>query len=261
MIPNIKNSKMSNTERVIRYLDGELNPAESIEFEEQLKSDTDLKVKLELVKNIEGSLKDKKVNEFRNTLKVVHRSYVNNNEDSGKIISLFRNKALLKIAASIVVLVSVTLSIYKYSFAPSLSQQLFSEYYSPYQMDIPTRSDGNVVNTLQLAFQSYENKDFNKAVNYFNQVLVSDNTMLIAYFYKGVASIEIDDYNSALKSFQKVIDNPSNPYFVQAKWYTSLVWLKLNKPENAKQHLKWLINNDRYYGEKAQNIVNQIDKK
>jgi TolA-binding protein len=252
---------MNNTERVIKYLDGELHTTEVLEFEEVLNTNEGLREKLELVNSIEKCLKNREAENFRRTLTVVHNDFVKSNasSNSAKVISLNTRKVVYWAAASIAILFAcISGWLYFSAYSTNPCQQIFSEYYEPYQMDIPTRSDGSIVNNLQMAFQAYESKEYNKAVSFFDVVLSTDNSMLIAYFYKGVSCIEIEDYTTALQSFQKVIDYPSNPYYIQAKWYSALTWLKVNKPENAKEHLKWLVLNDRYYGEKAKIIIKQL---
>jgi tetratricopeptide (TPR) repeat protein len=111
-----------------------------------------------------------------------------------------------------------------------------------------------------MAFQAYENRDFEKAVELFSKVTEADGSILMAYFYKGISSIEIGNFTVAVESFEKVLKNPANPYYPQAQWYSALTWLKLNNSENAKLHLSWLIKNDRFYGTKAKEVLLKIEK-
>jgi hypothetical protein len=41
----------------------------------------------------------------------------------------------------------------------------------------------------------------------------------------------------------------------------ALTWLKLDKPENAKIHLEWLMQNNRQYGRKVSAILIGLKKK
>lgn len=193
----------------------------------------------------------------------MHQEYIDTELEPGynKVKPFFRKGYIYAIAASIAVIIGV-FGVTRLFYNSSLTNydEIFSQYYKTYQNDFSTRSDQVVVNNLYLAFQAYESHDFEKAVELFSKVTEADESMLMAYFYKGIASIEIGNFSAAVESFNKVIKNPANPYYPQAQWYCALTWLKLNNSENAIQHLTWLVNNDRFYGLKAKELMLKIEK-
>jgi tetratricopeptide (TPR) repeat protein len=214
-------------------------------------------------REIDLYLKDEETGHFRNTLFKVHNEYIDAEmgHSEGKTKSFFRKGYIYAIAASLAVIIGIFgVSRLFYNSSATNFDDIFSQYYTPYQDDFTTRSDQVVVNNLYLAFQAYESHDFEKAVELFSKVTEADESILMAYFYKGISSIEIGNYAVAVESFEKVTKNSSNPYYPQAQWYSALTWLKLNNSENAKQHLSWLISNDRYYGTKAKEILTKIKK-
>jgi hypothetical protein len=67
---------MSNTEIIIRYLDGELNNDEVLEFEELLKSDPDLNEEYPIIKETESFFKDKSIENFNLAMQKAHKNFI-----------------------------------------------------------------------------------------------------------------------------------------------------------------------------------------
>jgi tetratricopeptide (TPR) repeat protein len=207
---------------------------------------------------IDAVLKDRDTENFRTTLISVHNEYLEHDKKlkipTGRSAS--RRLYIYMAAATVLLLVGIfgTLKMFINSSQPN-SEELFKQYYELYKNDYNTRSDEVLINNLYLAFQAYENKDYEKAAELFTKVVQSDETIMMAYFYKGISCIELGEYKTAIESFNKVLKNENNPYFVQAKWYCALTWLKINNISSAKQQLEWLSNNDRFYGFKAKELL------
>jgi hypothetical protein len=212
---------------------------------------------------VDQCLKDEETELFRKTLEKVHSIYVEEEKEiyKPKIRPLYSRIYVYAAAASIALILGI-LSILYYTSGSSKpgNQKIFAQYYEPYQNEYITRSDQVTVNNLFIAFQAYENHDYTKAIELFSKVIEADKSLLMAYFYKGISCIEIKNYKVALESLNRVLNNEGNPYFAQAKWYTALTLINLNNPDIAKQHLEWLALNDRYYGNKAKEILKVLNK-
>ena len=212
---------------------------------------------------IDQCLKDEKTELFRKTLQKVHSKFVEEDQETykPKIRQISYRRYAYAIAVTLALIIGI-FGVFRMISGTSKSnfQYIFAQYYKPYQNEFITRSDQVTVNNLYSAFQAYENRDYERAVALFNKAIEADKSLLLAYFYKGVSCIEISDYKTAIESLGKVLTNETNPYFSQAKWYTALTLLKLNKPELARPHLEWLALNDRYYGIKAKEILKKFNK-
>lgn len=208
---------------------------------------------------IDNILKDVDKRSFIASLKKVNAEFQKSENKKNKTRNISRNIYYYLAAAILIVCIGIG-SILKFGlFSTDInSESIFNEYYSTYQNDYQSRSDEKVVNNLYQAFQAYENKDFDNAVELFSKVSESDASIMMAHFYKGISCVEISDYKQAIESFKKVLTNSNNPYFPQSHWYCALTWLKLNNPESAKEHLEWLIKNDRHYNQKAKEILNKL---
>lgn len=243
-------------EDLIKYANGEILPEDSAEFHKKLNIENNLKNKLNCILEIENHLMDLQLSDFRKTVKDTsyhYRVFTNKHRNKNYFLANFSN---LNKAASILILVTISLAlIYIYTPKYSASQKIFKEYYQPYEENITTRAIVSQMGNFQLAIEAYKNKEYNKSINYFNKVIVISSSVNL---YKGIACIECKNYNEALISLQFVLNNPDSTYYSQAHWFLALTWLKLDKPRNSIPSLKWLKNNDRFYSRKASEILNKL---
>jgi tetratricopeptide (TPR) repeat protein len=245
------------------HLDGENNSNEGNSFPDNAYAGQKLGQYAIMEVEIDNCLKDKETEQFRQTLKKVHSMFVEEEKEiyKPKIKPLYSKIYIYAAVASVALIIGLVCAIYFTSgISKTSNQKIFARYYEPYQNEYITRSDQVTINNLFIAFQAYENHDYKNAVTLFSKVIEADNTLLMAYFYKGISCIEIKNYKSALESLNKVLIDEGNPYFSQANWYAALTLLNLNNTVKAKKHLEWLVKNDRYYGTKAKEILKVLNK-
>jgi tetratricopeptide (TPR) repeat protein len=209
--------------------------------------------------DIDTILKDVDKRSFILTVNKIESEYLEDQKRDIKTRKISRSLIYSLAAAIIVISIGIGTVLKLGVFSTQVDSELiFNQYYATYQVDFQNRSDEAVVQNLYLAFLAYEGKEYDKAIELFNKVSEGDATIIMAYFYKGISCIEISDYKQAIESFNKVLANKNNPYFAQSRWYSALTWIKLNNINSAKEHLEWLIKNDRYYGSKAKEILKKI---
>jgi tetratricopeptide (TPR) repeat protein len=262
----------SNIERMIMYLDGDLNSKEALEFEELLKYDVALNEEFNFAIELEAYFRDKRGEKFRESFLKAHLlyneyEYVNQeiNKTNPNLFMREVKKSYIRLykVASILVFFFVSAVIITQLFSINLTrnEKLFAQYYQPYEGHYFNIAVISHIKNLQTAIIAYRDKQYRTAIEYFDKVMDLDNPVI---FYKGISSIECKDYNLALNCFSQVLNNPSSPYYAQARWYMALTWLKLDMPDNAKIHLEWLKQNicyNHYYGEKASVLLKELDKK
>ena len=257
------NIQLNNIEKAIMYLDGDLDPKEIIEFEKQLLNNTSLVEDFNYIKEIEDTLKETEIEGFKQSLRKVHIAFVeyeyieNEIDDMKFIIPINRWYYKLYKIAAVITLIIATGFILKITISDNATKnnKIFSKYYYPYKSEISMRSTESSLNNFDLALEKYKNCNYNKAVEYFNKIQIQDTTV---FFYKGLAYLGNGDLIEALKILSPLAANPGNRYYNQSKWYVSLIWLKLNKPEIAIKHLEWLVKNDSFYGKNAAIILKNL---
>jgi hypothetical protein len=253
------------------YLDGDLNSKEALEFEELLKYDAALNEEFNFAIEIEAYFRNKKAKKFRESFLKAHLLYNEyeyvNQEINKTNLNLFMPEVkklyirLYKVASILISILVFALIITQiFTVNKTRSERIADLYCKPYKAEYLNRlNEGEKdLSNSQKAFRAYKNNQYNDAIKYFNKIPNFDTA---ACFYKGVSYVECGDYMSALNCFMQLIADPGNSYYVHSRWYIALTWLKINKPENAKLHLSWLLQNDRYYKEKAFAILTELNKR
>lgn len=220
---------------------------------------------------IDQILKDTEQYQFIQTLKKVHIDFLSEQKKithSQRKFSFFEKKITsfnnlrnyyIAIAAAIAILLAIGFLLKYIIFTPSsINEKIFMTYYQAYPNTLQVRSIVES-NTIYEALQYYDNKEYFKSIALFTEIEKNNpEYALIASFFKGIACIEIADYKNAIQALSKVSQTSNNSYTGASHWYLSLTWIKLNNLAKAKEHLKWLIENDRYYSSKAKKILNEI---
>lgn len=238
-----------------KYLDGKLEGKELESFESDLSNNQDLVDELNLIKEIDESLSDIELYNFEIKVKKGINEYMKENSTSQKkIIRLFYNK--YSIAASIIFLIGFISFIVSYNQIPG-NNQYFAQYYQKYENDIIKRSDTSSEDLYVLAIENYNNGEYEKSIMLFQQNIIEGNNSNASNFYSGLCYMELYQYQKALSCFSET-NITNNLIKIHSQWYTALSYLKLNKIEKAKNLLKVIIEDNKYYKEKAAELLQKL---
>jgi|GEM_PF-608838 len=217
-------------------------------FENQLKFDRTLAEEVKLQQDIAKGIHLHFENELKNKLKAAGESSSNQT----KVISL---KYGLLAAASI----SVFILMFIYLLSPDKTPlEIYTAHYTTYPNIIdPTERGDNKVDKLD-AYQLYEQKDYNKAIIAFDEMINKDENNIAATFYKGLACIEEEKLEMAVISLEKVISTADTRFSTPATWYLALTHLKLDHKEKAINLFKKLKNSESSYNTRAEEVLDDI---
>ena len=167
-------------------------------------------------------------------------------------------KKWLSIAASVLLLALGGIAIYQYQFA-NHSDSVFAQFYQKPNWDNQTR--GSATNTEYAnAVQNYNQGLYQAAVPTFDSILSKaeeDNQMRL---YKGIAHLEMNQYEEADKELSTVRIN-SDLYFEEASWYLALLHIKRNKIKEAYTFLDEIIELEKsFYRDKALEMKNRLQE-
>ena len=162
-------------------------------------------------------------------------------QEGGKIRRLTPGKVLLRAAAAVVILL---VSYFTLLQSPS-GDQLYSQFYSSYQNDIPLdMRNGGEVSTLNPVFEGalkhYASGRFAESLPLFEEALRSEADSDAIRFYAGMAALETNQFEKA-SGFFASFKNHQGGYAQKAHWYQALVAIKLGDKETAKNILDGLI--------------------
>jgi tetratricopeptide (TPR) repeat protein len=239
-------------------LSGELSGEELEAFDADLMDDPELMAEFELHQEIDEAIQESEVIELRKKLDLVH-DLTQNKKQPGLLRTILRHKLSRIAAASFVVLLIITsLSLYFLRPDSNISNDsLFKIYYQP-DAALLIRGTNSQNATLIQAFQLYENKEYNTALELFSQVLQTDGENIPVQFYSGISHIELGQYRNALHPFNFIMEHQQNLYVERAEWYAALCYLKLNEIENAVPLFRKISHSNSTYKDKSHEILKSI---
>ncbi len=223
------------------YLNGTLSVNDKKAFEEQLKVEAEFNESFLNYKELSGFLENKFENEqssqaFEENLKSISNTHFNKDEVKEKVIKF--KPWQYAIAASVAILFGV--------FIFSGDSATYNDFSNHNSISLTVRGENDVL--LSKAEKAFNEKDFENANLYFDQILDADHGNIEIQLYKAISLIEINKFNTAYKLLANISEGAS-VFKYKAMWYMALGKLKqedynaceriLNKiPEEADEYNK-----------------------
>ena len=246
-----------NNHLISKYLEGELNPVQTRDFEEALIQDYELQEELDLRREVDEAQADTEVLDLRAQLNEIHE------ELRPQLVKRSRqaSKRILRYAVAASVAVIISLGTYTLFFKTVNNNKIVSQFYKPYDVTLVNRSaNTDLSETIREALFMYENQEYREAIGLFEQILVTNPQMAASNFYSGVAYMEIEEYNNAGMSFNKVLSHNDNLYIEQAEWYMGMVFLLTDQKDRARKLFQKIKNDDGHYSKEAAKILRKLKR-
>ncbi|MDY8138110.1 hypothetical protein [Aquimarina sp. 2201CG5-10] len=235
--------------KIERYISGSMSAEEVRLFEEQIAKDISLRDEVLLSKQINHHYKNNKNqtlspdNQFTRDLKdfieseeseqiktrisSISKTYHNKNT--------FSRKKFLFVAATIVLLAMTTFSLIL--FNTDTPDELFAQYYHKEDLPSLVKRERQVSILTQGVIAFHEN-DFEKSAKLLQEYQTQEkNLNPSVYIYSGMAYTQLEDYDLALKEFDKMI-NANTIDSSKGLWFKALAYLKMNDLKNLETTLK-----------------------
>ena len=250
--------KINYSEFIDRYLDNDLSGPELNWFEKELDSNSELQAELKLQKELNEALGQEDILDLREKLNAIHEMV--DPEPARKRIkrTLSGNWAGIA-AASAVILVAIGFLLSNFMNPKQTAEELFNQHYEPYVVPTNYRSAADINIVFHKALIEYKNQDYQKALQLFEKVLFEDESRMDVTLLTGISNLEIENYNKANNSFQKVINHNDNLFIEQAEWYLALCYLKTGKQEKAHLQFGKMITDNSLYKVAAEDILNKLN--
>jgi hypothetical protein len=209
------------------YIQGEMNAADKLTFEQQLKDQPDLAIAFETYKELHLHLENKfrQTNElkaFKQNLKAVSKDHFK--KEKPKVITF--KPWYYAVAASVAVLVGLF-------FLNQNSDPVFEDYNQPETAFFTERGEAN--NNLKLAQYAFNAKEYKTAIPIFETILKTDKSAEIQYFY-GVSLLEVNKLPEAESVFT-ALKSGNSIYKSKAIWSLALSKLKQKDYKSCKELL------------------------
>jgi hypothetical protein len=244
-------------EEIENYIYDEMTEPEMALFEAELADNKDLYSEVELIKNIDKALLEKDIMKLRNNLSNIADDNVKENQSERSLAVKFRhtNIGISVAAASLILLMGITGLLSRYSSGDNIYQKFYTKYETT---GISRSSSINSDQTLSIALQKFNNKDYASALNLLQEVISKDQSNAVGHFYSGVSLQELGKYKNAIEEYRVVVINKDNLFIEQAEWYIGLCYLQTKEDEKAIVQFKKIANNQGFYQSKAQTILRKM---
>ena len=237
-----------------RYLDGEMSADEVKAFEVQMQQDTDLQQEVELMKDVNETLKIKLhpgENELalRNTLGEMRSEYFSLGSQQAKIIPFRRRRWVTAAAAILIMAVMLTI------WSPWNKEDLYKQYASIQMPGIAER--GSTTDSLMRgAIENFNNKKFAEAIPSFEEALKDDPQNTFVQYYYGIALLQNRETGRSRINFIQLYNGVSL-FRYDAAFYMALSYLNEKDRTNCKEWLNKIPADAAVYS-KAQELLKKL---
>jgi len=153
----------------------------------------------------------------------------------------------------------VVLGFFAYNFwSVKPSEDLFSTHFEPYRNVVkPVVRGETKMDSLSQAFFYYENKNYDKALSYF-ETLEQQEKHSVLEFYQAMVLIEQEKYAEAYEHLESYSSTPDPKLLAQSLWYKALLNIRKGDVEKAKIQLEKLIDMGKFKTSAAKSILQDL---
>lgn len=252
---------MKRSERIQRYLDGEMSEEEKRSFREDLNWDPELSEELNLHRIVEESIKNRDEQKFRAKLEDSYRLYNEKKELEARVQSSRRR---LYISTSLVAAALIVLGVFIFTSSHQVTpESIYNEYYSLMEVNFSSRSARmeSRNSNLESGIQAYVDHDFQLSKVRLEEYLQArSENELTARFFLGLSQLEMGNYPDAEYNFKKVSEGEFSYYQEHSRWYLALTYLKMQNISEAVPIFKDFTLQKSIYQSNSSAILKKISK-
>lgn len=245
--------KEEQYERIEQYLAGSLSREKLQAFEAQLVEDPAFREEVNLHRNAQQIIGNKKRMQMKALVESVAEAYQHDNRSSRSW------KSAYFLAAGVLLLIAFGSISWWFSTDDRSDSQLFAAYYDAYPAyNIQRNAADTVTNPLTVGLQLYAQKDYETAQLQLEEALrVKEQPM--THFYLGICALELKRSDLAIAHFEAVIDEGNSLYTAQAEWYLALSFLLSEQHDLAVKQLQKVSDTEQHSSrEKAINLLKEL---
>lgn len=217
-------------EQIESYLEGKLSEEERRDFEKRLAADASLKKEVDVYRKLIKGIESAGTSNFLSKMNDWEQ------EISGMEIGKPQQKNPWKLyaIAALIIMFVMPFGYLIIQNANSSSDEIFAEYFEPYE-DLISERDAGVEPELVRGMEHYNSKEFGQAIKQFTSYLNNSPDDLEVQLYLAIAFLANDEPHFAEKGFTNLMAFPDNLFYPQVQWYYTMCKLKLGKNGELKK--------------------------
>jgi tetratricopeptide (TPR) repeat protein len=174
------------------------------------------------------------------------------NRQEAKVIPL---RTIFSIAASVLLVALV--GVYLLRNSQPDHEQLFQEYFQPYENVISERSGKN--DSQQRGMELYDLKKYDEAIIQLKRAVIEDSDNPAIKCYLGIAYLAAGHLQEAKTLFETMVHVDNQLFRQVAEWNLALTYLNLDNEALLKKTLEGIVHqNDHQYREQAADLLRQL---
>ena len=174
---------------------------------------------------------------------------------SRKVVWMYR--ASWVAAAAIVMF--FLLNVQEYFLPSSPYEALYQQYFEPYPNMVPLVRGNQSDNQLQYAMFAYEAEAYEKSLIHLKTILDAHPDSSIVQLYTGICLLSQNEIKEALDVLKPLRNDESDPYQVQALWYTALALMKHMRIAESESILLQLVKTKHEFTDRSQSLIRDIN--
>jgi tetratricopeptide (TPR) repeat protein len=232
------------------YLRGTLDEQALAAFQKRREDDPEFDREVIDYSQIINRIRSTHEQDFMNKLR--HWDSEIENRQEAKVIPFRR---IFLIAASVLLLAIAGLYVFRNS--QSDHEQLFQEYFQPYENVISERSGKN--DNQQKGMELYDQKKYEEAIVLLKLAIMEDSDNASLKSYLGIAYLAAGHAQEAKTTFDAIVKNDRSLFKEVAEWNLAMTYLKLDDEASMKRTLEGIIQQkDHLYYQQAKDLLKRL---
>ena len=237
-------------ELIEAYLGGRLNGQALATFQQRHQDDPEFDREVTDYTQIINQIRTSHETDFFNKLKRWESEIGSRPE--AKVISI---RTIFSIAASVLVLAIA--GVYVFWNGQAGHEQLFQEYFQPYENVISERSGKN--DHQQKGMELYDQKKYDEAIIQLKLAAIEDSDNPSVKCYLGIAYLAGGHTQEAKKIFEAMVHDDHSLFKQVAEWNLAMTYLKLDNITALKKILEGIVQqNDHLYQANAADLLRKL---
>ena len=239
-------------ELIEQYVQGQLEGAELLAFEQKLATDNALKEEVGLFREVSIAIADPVLDSIEKNISEIEGDFFKTDYPAeGKRVKLQSRRWWMAVAAISVLLLG---ALFLFRLFNPTYEKLYAQY-ADHDFSFTERGNPNLINRIEQLLDAGQYKTALLLIESYLQTNPNETDLILA---KGICHCELgEDYQKAITTFSSLPE--INPIYInEANWYLALTYLKMKEKDECLACLKKIPESSNYFGS-SQELIRQLN--